>query len=85
WMICTGIFKKNIFFSIRSKSVESAGANAEKIAHRTGGSGGGHGMMGAGRIPFEKAAGQEMFDFFVRIIRENWEIGDVESKKILSK
>ena len=83
WMLCTGIFKKNIFYSIRSKNVESAGKNAESIAGRTGGSGGGHGMMGAGRIPLQSAAGHEMFDYFIRIIKENWNLGEIESKKIL--
>ncbi len=33
WMICSGIFKNQIFFSLRSKNSDSAGIYAEKIAY----------------------------------------------------
>lgn len=50
WMVCTGIFKNQIFFSIRSKNLNTAGTKAELLARRLGGSGGGHGRAAAGRI-----------------------------------
>ena len=58
--VCCGIFKKNIFFSIRAKNRDEAGINAEKIAVALGGGGGGHGRVGAGRIPFDKARESEI-------------------------
>lgn len=51
WMTCSGIFKNQIFFSIRSKKGYSAGNKAEELARKLGGSGGGHGRVAAGRIP----------------------------------
>jgi len=53
WMICSGIFKNQIFFSIRSKKDDSAGLIAEKLAVSFGGSGGGHTRVAAGRIPLD--------------------------------
>ena len=54
WMICSAIFKNQIFFSIRSKKDLNAGTKAEKIAKRLKGSGGGHSNTGAGQIPVAK-------------------------------
>jgi len=51
WMVCTAVFKKQIFFSIRSTSDNSAGSKAERLAMQFGGSGGGHSRAAAGRIP----------------------------------
>ncbi len=51
WMICSGIFKNQIFYSIRSKEDENAGRAAERIARKMNGFGGGHSTMAAGRIP----------------------------------
>ena len=52
WMICTGIFKNRILFSIRSKN-SSAGIMAERLAKAFGGSGGGHLRAAAGQLPIE--------------------------------
>ena len=51
WMVCSGVFKNHIFFSIRAKIHATAGKLAEQIAFRLGGSGGGHSKVAAGRIP----------------------------------
>ena len=50
-MICSAIFKNQIFFSIRSGQKKFAGKNAKIIATKLGGFGGGHVTMAAGRIP----------------------------------
>jgi len=53
WMVCTGIFKNQIFFSIRSKNSSGAGDVAEKLSTAFGGSGGGHSRFAAGRLPVQ--------------------------------
>jgi len=53
WMICTGVFKNQIFFSIRSKNSSGAGTIAEKLSAAFGGSGGGHSRFAAGRMPIQ--------------------------------
>lgn len=54
WMICSAIFKKQIYFSIRSRHQPSAGTYARKIARKLRGFGGGHPTLAAGRIPLEE-------------------------------
>jgi nanoRNase/pAp phosphatase (c-di-AMP/oligoRNAs hydrolase) len=51
WMICAGVFNKQIYFSIRSETLDKAGLYAERLAERFGGSGGGHSKAAAGRFP----------------------------------
>jgi nanoRNase/pAp phosphatase (c-di-AMP/oligoRNAs hydrolase) len=72
--ICCGIFRKNIYFSIRAKNRDEAGINAEKIATALGGGGGGHGKIGAGRIPFDKAHEDEILSRFVAAFKEVFNI-----------
>jgi nanoRNase/pAp phosphatase (c-di-AMP/oligoRNAs hydrolase) len=51
WMVVSGVFEDQIFFSVRSKETETAGVHAEAMASRLNGTGGGHSSMAAGRIP----------------------------------
>jgi nanoRNase/pAp phosphatase (c-di-AMP/oligoRNAs hydrolase) len=81
--ICTGIFKKNIFFSIRSKKQDEAGLLAETIARALNGGGGGHGKAGAGRIPFQPEQENEMIDKFIKVIKEVFNISQKESTVIV--
>lgn len=84
WMICSGIFKNQLFFSLRSKNQNTAGNQAELLAKRLGGSGGGHGRAAAGRLqilPGETAnikTGQ-----FELLFKELFEIQSVQAKKLL--
>lgn len=66
WMICSGVFKNQIFFSIRSKNSDAAGINAEKLASMLGGSGGGHSRVAAGRIPLEDNITIEKFEYSMK-------------------
>lgn len=50
WVVTGGIFGETLFYSVRAKTLETAGAAAEKIGVLIGGSGGGHGRIGAGRV-----------------------------------
>jgi len=81
--ICTGIFKKNVFFSIRSKHRDEAGRSAEAIAKALNGGGGGHGRAGAGRIPFTPEQGVTIIDRFIAIFKETFNIADVNGNKIV--
>jgi nanoRNase/pAp phosphatase (c-di-AMP/oligoRNAs hydrolase) len=81
--VCCGIFKKNIFFSIRAKNRDEAGNNAEKIALALGGGGGGHGKVGAGRIPFDKAHEAEILSSFVDSFKATFNIAGTEGVYIL--
>jgi nanoRNase/pAp phosphatase (c-di-AMP/oligoRNAs hydrolase) len=57
WIVCTGIFNNQIFYSIRSDTSSLAGVHAERIAERFGGNGGGHAKAAAGRLPITGDAG----------------------------
>jgi nanoRNase/pAp phosphatase (c-di-AMP/oligoRNAs hydrolase) len=81
--ICTGIFKKNIFFSIRSKTRNEAGAIAEAVAALLNGGGGGHGKAGAGRIPFQPHQGEKTLSAFVAVLKEALQLGSAEGVAII--
>jgi nanoRNase/pAp phosphatase (c-di-AMP/oligoRNAs hydrolase) len=81
--VCCGFFKKNIFFSIRAKNRDEAGIFAEKIATALGGGGGGHGKLGAGRIPFQKGQEDKLMYRFVETIKFIFNIGATEGVHIL--
>lgn len=83
WMLCSGIFKNQIFFSIRSKNFDTAGINAEKIASIFGGSGGGHSRVAAGRIPIEPDTANNVLDKFEYIIKDVFSITDSTEEKLL--
>lgn len=83
WMICSGIFKNQIFFSIRSRMLETAGKNAETIAKQLKGDGGGHSTMAAGRIPLNGVPHQQAVGQFVQTIKEVFNIQTVDGQKIL--
>ncbi len=53
FMVCSGMFRNHIFFSVRATEGKNAGEKAHKIAKSLGGEGGGHSSMAAGRIPVD--------------------------------
>ncbi len=83
WMICSGVFKNQIFFSIRSKTIDEAGRNAEQLATSLNGSGGGHSRVAAGRIPFVDESKNEMLDRFVATFEEMFKVDLSEKKSLL--
>jgi nanoRNase/pAp phosphatase (c-di-AMP/oligoRNAs hydrolase) len=83
--VCCGIFKKNIYFSIRAKNRDEAGLNAEKIAAALGGGGGGHGKIGAGRIPFDKAHEDEILSKFEAAFKVVFNVSAVLGVHILEE
>jgi nanoRNase/pAp phosphatase (c-di-AMP/oligoRNAs hydrolase) len=83
WMICSGLFKNQIFYSLRSKNDDSAGANAEKLAAILGGSGGGHSRVAAGRIPIEADNANKVLEKFEYTIKEVFGISGVPQENLL--
>jgi nanoRNase/pAp phosphatase (c-di-AMP/oligoRNAs hydrolase) len=83
WMLCSGIFKNQIFFSIRSKNDETAGIKAEKIAKKFNGSGGGHNTMAAGRIPVKDSLFEEAVTDFIDVCKIILNIQDIHGQTIL--
>lgn len=83
--ICMGIFKKNIFFSIRAKSRDEAGALAETIAGTMNGGGGGHGKAGAGRIPFQSKEKdeKEIIEKFISVVKDVFQISQTQGSTII--
>jgi nanoRNase/pAp phosphatase (c-di-AMP/oligoRNAs hydrolase) len=81
--LCTGIFKKNIFFSIRCKTRDDAGALAETIAASLNGGGGGHGKAGAGRIPLRAKSERETMAAFVSFSKNALNISQAQSVSLL--
>ena len=85
WMICSGIFKNQIFFSIRSKESELAGKYAEAIARSMRGFGGGHSSMAAGRIPIkEENAPEKAQELFVETFKRVLGATESEGAPLLS-
>jgi nanoRNase/pAp phosphatase (c-di-AMP/oligoRNAs hydrolase) len=81
--LCTGVFKKNIFFSIRCKTRDDAGIVAEKIATRLNGGGGGHGKAGAGRIPVAVGSEAAAMAEFVSVSKNILNISNGQSVSLL--
>ncbi|MBN1306695.1 MAG: DHH family phosphoesterase [Chitinispirillaceae bacterium] len=82
WMICSGIFRNQIFFSIRSKKMNTSGFQAERLVRQLGGSGGGHGRAAAGRIqilPHETA--NNKMEQFELIFKELFALQSVQPEK----
>ncbi len=85
YMICSAKFKKSIYYSIRTKQEFTAGPSAEQIGRMLGGSGGGHGKIGAGRIPLNAQTAEEGLDSFIAAFKEILSIGDIEPEHILTR
>ncbi len=83
WMLCSGIFKNQIFFSIRSKNDDTAGRIAEKIARKLKGSGGGHNTMAAGRIPIKDSLFDKTMTDFINIFKTFLKIQNIPGQTIL--
>ncbi|HEX2957944.1 MAG TPA: DHH family phosphoesterase [Chitinispirillaceae bacterium] len=82
WMICSGIFKNQIFYSIRSKNADLAGVNAERIATLLGGSGGGHARVAAGRVPIENNASNKILEKFESTVKTVFGINNIPAEKL---
>jgi nanoRNase/pAp phosphatase (c-di-AMP/oligoRNAs hydrolase) len=83
WMVSSGLFKSQIFFSIRSKSSDRAGAIAEQVAKRLGGSGGGHSRVAAGRIPVQADSVNKTIGEFEHLMKELFGVIGVPEEKLL--
>jgi nanoRNase/pAp phosphatase (c-di-AMP/oligoRNAs hydrolase) len=83
WMICTGIFKNQIFFSLRSKNVNTAGIRAEQLARRLGGSGGGHGRAAAGRIQCTPDTINNKLEQFEIVLKELFDVAAAQPRKMV--
>jgi nanoRNase/pAp phosphatase (c-di-AMP/oligoRNAs hydrolase) len=81
--VCCGFFKNHLFFSIRSKNRDQAGIYAEKIAVSLGGGGGGHGKLGAGRIPCLKGREEDAAGRFLEQVKAAFNIGTAEGVHIV--
>ena len=83
WMVSSGVFKNQIFFSIRSKTSDRAGSIAEQIARRMGGSGGGHSRVSAGRIPMRADTVNKTIGEFEHLLKEFFGITGLPEDKLL--
>ena len=83
WMICSGLFKNQIFYSIRSKNHDTAGVNAERIAALFEGSGGGHARVAAGRIPIDSDSANKVLEKFEHTIKDVFGIARFTEEKLL--
>lgn len=83
WMVCSGVFKSHVFFSIRSKTNDTAGAFAEMIAEKMGGSGGGHPRVAAGRIPVESGTINKTVSEFEHLMKETFRVTTVPEERLL--
>jgi nanoRNase/pAp phosphatase (c-di-AMP/oligoRNAs hydrolase) len=83
WMVCSGVFKNHIFFSIRTKNHDTAGAIAEQLATSMGGSGGGHARVAAGRVPVETETVNKTVVEFEHIMIDVFGVKTMPEGKIL--
>jgi len=85
WTVCSGTFEDSLFFSVRCKKEESAGLMARRIARASGGTGGGHGKIGAGRLSFDSRDAGKGLDRFKKTVQEVLGIGDVPEIPLLPR
>ncbi|MBD3392645.1 MAG: hypothetical protein GF418_11185 [Chitinivibrionales bacterium] len=83
WMVCSGVFKKQVYFSIRSKDGERAGEAAEGIAKILGGTGGGHSNMAAGRVPLNGYTQEHALAKLVSGMKEIFGVQGTEGQYLL--
>jgi len=83
WMLCSGVFKNQIFFSIRTKNSDNAGIIAERIAEIFQGSGGGHSRVAAGRLPLDTDSGNKILGKFEFTFKELLSITGTPEEKLL--
>jgi nanoRNase/pAp phosphatase (c-di-AMP/oligoRNAs hydrolase) len=84
WMTCSGFFKDQLFYSIRSLNRETAGKNAEAIAEALDGSGGGHAKISAGRVPVGTHTEEETLERFMKTFKTVFRITHIKPRKLLS-
>jgi len=86
-MVASGIFKNQIFYSIRVKNGRNAGGIAMGIAQALNGYGGGHATMAAGRIPLKDSglSVDEAVVKFGEVFRRVLEIENEPFEYILQK
>jgi nanoRNase/pAp phosphatase (c-di-AMP/oligoRNAs hydrolase) len=88
WMVCTGVFKNQIYYSIRTKDSEagdiSAGEAAEKMGKQLKGSGGGHSNMAAGRIPMNGMSRRDALDMLVEAMRQIFCVEKIKGQQLLA-
>ncbi|MFP4475767.1 MAG: DHH family phosphoesterase [Desulfatibacillaceae bacterium] len=70
WTVCSGIFESSLFYSVRSKEINEAGRIATRIGKEMGGSGGGHGKIGAGRVDYDDGRRQEQLARLEKSVRK---------------
>lgn len=86
WMIASGFFKNQIFFSIRAKNHHSAGIKAENCAKALGGTGGGHGRAAAGRVPISSDdTANNTLELFELQLREIFKVTSDEAQKLIQE
>ena len=83
WMVCSGVFKSHIFFSIRSKTRDTAGSIAEQLAESLGGSGGGHARVAAGRIPVDAENVNKILSKFEYSMKALFGVSTIPEDKLL--
>ncbi|MEW5735770.1 MAG: DHH family phosphoesterase [Thermodesulfobacteriota bacterium] len=70
WTVCAGLFQDSLFYSLRCKKNEQAGALARDIGKLLGGSGGGHAKIGAGRIPLSAFTDADLAGEFKKTVKK---------------
>jgi len=83
WMVCSGVFKRSLFFSLRTKKHADAGQRAHAIGHALGGNGGGHGRIAAGRIALGSQPKELTVARFVQTFKDVFRIADEPEEKMV--
>jgi len=59
WVICLGVYKETLFFSVRTRNKRGAGQLVQAVVG-TRGTAGGHGSMAGGQVPLNDAVPDEI-------------------------
>ncbi len=59
WVICLGVYKETLFFSVRTRNKRGAGQLVQTMVGNRG-TAGGHGSMAGGQVPLNDAAPDEL-------------------------
>lgn len=77
WVLCQGVYRDTLHFSLRTQNKRGAGQLAQQIAAGIG-SAGGHGSMAGGQIPLQDQDANEMANSLRQRLLQQLEIDEEE-------
>lgn len=77
WVLCQGVYRETLYFSLRTQNKRGAGKLAQQIAAGIG-SAGGHGSMAGGQIPLGEQSADDMANLLHQRLLQQLDIDEEE-------